>query len=196
MQVMSRENKALVGAKIHHAFDRIPAVWPECRVIHMVRDPRDVARSIVQMRWEGNLWAAARWWREAEETWERLRAQLRPERFIEVTFCEIVSDPKKALDRICSFLGVAFSDEMLRYHERSTYEAPNPSMDQRWKSTFTRHEVALVESGVGELLESRGYERMPRTVLARESARRHRRQSPGKPRRIRPRICVSVSYAG
>jgi hypothetical protein len=164
-QVMLRENKPLVGATIHHAFERIPDVWPDCRVIHIVRVPRDVARSIVQMGWEGSVWTAAHWWLKTEEAWERLRDKLPKDRLVEVSFCEIVSDPEKALERLCSFLGVDYSKEMLRYSERTTYEPPNPRMAQRWKLDMPKKDVALVEARVGSLLESRGYERTVRPPI-------------------------------
>jgi hypothetical protein len=164
-QVKLRANKPLVGATIHHAFDRIPDIWPDCRVIHIVRDPRDVARSIVQMGWEGNVWTAARWWRETEEAWERLRGRLPNDRVIEVAFCEIVADPSRSLERICRFIGVAYSEKMLHYHESSTYDPPNPSMAQRWKKDMPKEDVALVEAEVGLLLESHGYERAVRPPI-------------------------------
>ena len=159
MQVMHRENKPLVGAKIHHAFDRLPDVWPDCRIIHIIRDPRDVARSIVNEGWEGNVWCAAKWWKDAEETWDRLRSRLAPENFLELKFGELVSDPKSKLEGICRFLGIDYSDEMMRYSERSKYDKPDVSLSQQWKIKLTHDGIALVEAQVGGLLEIRGYQR-------------------------------------
>ena len=40
--------KEHVGATVHRHFERLRFLWPEARYIHLLRDPRDVARSVVQ----------------------------------------------------------------------------------------------------------------------------------------------------
>ena len=42
IQKRNRDRKKFVGATVHHAFDRLPTIWPHARYIHLVRDGRDV----------------------------------------------------------------------------------------------------------------------------------------------------------
>ena len=48
--------KPRVGATVHRDFDRLRFIWPDARYIHLVRDPRDVSRSVVQKGWAGNVY--------------------------------------------------------------------------------------------------------------------------------------------
>ena len=41
------DDKPIVGATVHKFFDVTQTIWPDARYIHIVRDPRDVARSCV-----------------------------------------------------------------------------------------------------------------------------------------------------
>lgn len=47
------DRKPRVGAVVHAHFDRLLFIWPDAIFIHLVRDPRDVAQSVVEMGWEG-----------------------------------------------------------------------------------------------------------------------------------------------
>ena len=65
--------KPHVGATIHRNFDRLRFLWPDARYIHLVRDPRDVARSVVQKGWAGNIYQASEFWIQAESCWDSTR---------------------------------------------------------------------------------------------------------------------------
>jgi hypothetical protein len=53
-------DKPLVGTSVHRHFDRLLHLFPGARYVHLVRDPRDVARSWIDFGWEGSGWAAGR----------------------------------------------------------------------------------------------------------------------------------------
>src|SRR5262245_28549711 len=46
--------KRLVGATVHRNFQHLRSIWPDARFVHIVRDGRDVSRSVVMMGWAGN----------------------------------------------------------------------------------------------------------------------------------------------
>ena len=151
-------DKPLVGMVVHAHFERILRLWPEARFIHLLRDPRDVARSVVGMGWAGNVWFGAARWAEAESSWERLRSALSAERFAEVRYEELITDPESALAPVCALLGVRYTDQMLSYAQRTTYAAPDAALASRWRTQLSPHEVRLIETRVGPLLTARGYE--------------------------------------
>ena len=64
--------KPHVGATVHRHFERLRFLWPDARYIHLVRDPRDVARSVVQKGWAGNIYQASEFWIQAENCWDSL----------------------------------------------------------------------------------------------------------------------------
>lgn len=170
-QKRDRASKPIVGATVHRHFVRLLRVWPRARFVHLIRDPRDVARSVMGMGWAGNVWTGSAKWIHAEEEWDALRRRLPAEDWCELRYEDLIADPERELTRLCEFIGVRYSPAMLSYPEDTTYEAPNAAMGSQWKKKLTPSEVALVEGRVGSLLSSRGYEPAgaPRTPTAMES---------------------------
>jgi len=156
-QVCGRTRKAIAGVTLHRHFARILQLWPDARFIYLVRDGRDVARSHVEMGWAGNVWAAASVWRDAEREWRRLCARVPSERRIEVRYEDLVGDPRGELTRICSFLDLGYSPEMLDYPARSSYQAPDPRIASRWREKLSSRELAWLEREIGPELRARAY---------------------------------------
>ena len=156
-QMYARSNKPFIGALIHSRFDRCPDIFPGARYIHVLRDPRDVARSCIGMGWVGNVYYGANYWIEAERRWDRLSARTAPAKRTEIRYEELVADPVSVLTQVCEFLGVDFDTQMLSYHLDSTYSPPNPSLAKQWKSKLSDREIRHVEYQCGDLMEARGY---------------------------------------
>jgi len=143
---------------IHRHFHRVPYVLPDARYIHLLRDPRDVARSCMGMGWAGNVYYGVDIWIDAERSWDKLKQTLRDDQYLEIKYEELLEDVEVGLGRICRFLGLAYSSQMLDYAKSSTYDKPDKSLSYQWKKKFSQHELALVEDKVGDLLVARGYE--------------------------------------
>src|SRR2546428_1804823 len=96
--------KRYVGPTVHRHFDRLRFLWPHARYIHLVRDPRDVARSVFQKGWSGNLYQAAEFWIQAEESWDSLLTHLLDDQSMEVHYEELVTRTERTLSDICRFI--------------------------------------------------------------------------------------------
>jgi len=156
-QIRQRKGKPQVGATLHAHFDRIPRIWEEPRVLHLVRDGRDVALSRVRMGWAGTPWTAVHTWIQAEEQWDRIAPSLPAGSWLELRFEDLVRDPRATLTRICAFLGLEFSDAMLRYSEHSRYAPPDPQLAGQWQRRMGPRQLAWIEYRAGSLLVRRGY---------------------------------------
>ena len=150
--------KSHLTLNIHRHLGRALEVLPESRVIHLLRDPRDVSRSCIGMGWAGTLYHGVGQWCTTEEEWRRICDDLAPERYIEVKFEDLIAKTEDDLRRVCAFVGVTFDADMLSYHENTTYNAPDPSLIEQWKRKSSQRDVALVEGRVGERLRAGGYE--------------------------------------
>ncbi len=159
VQRLERHQKPIVGATVHRHFDRLVRIWPNAKFIHIVRDPRDVAKSCIGMGWAGNVWKAVERWITAEKLWDEFSAQLPADRKLEVVYSDLVTDVQQTLETICDFIGVKYSPAMLTYPEHTEYDLPDPKLVAQWHKKLTPFEIRLVESRVGrELLTSRGFE--------------------------------------
>ncbi|MEA5509913.1 sulfotransferase [Crocosphaera sp. UHCC 0190] len=157
-QQLERDHKKLVGATVHRHFDRLIKIWPDARFIHLIRDGRDVARSCIGMGWSGNVWTGVERWLDAECLWNQLKTQITPDRYIEVTYEDLITNPAQILTHICHFMGLEYDQAMLNYAQDTTYDLPDAKFIQQWRKKMSEHEIQLVESKIAPLLQDRGYE--------------------------------------
>ncbi len=150
-------SKPIVGMTVHRHYQRLLFLWPQARFVWLVRDPRAVARSVVQVGWSGNVWAAADIWLEAQKAWQRLREAIPSGRWTEVRYEDLVCDPEATLSQICRFLGVEYSPKMLTYPQDTTYDAPDPGAAERWRDQLGLRACRRVEERVDSWLERSGY---------------------------------------
>lgn len=158
VQKRDRDAKPIVGATVHSHFDRLPKIWPDARFIHIVRDGRDVARSIIEMGWSGTMFKAVDQWIHAETLWAEMCKTLPESRRIEVQYETLVREPEATLAGVCDWIGVPYHPAMLSYPEDSTYGPPSPKMIGQWKRKLEPSQVALAESRISDMLQERGYE--------------------------------------
>ncbi len=148
-------------------------VFPNARVIHMVRDGRDVALSNLNVDWGiRSLPRAAHDWRWKTLLGHKVGALLR-QNFLEIRYEDLVAEPMPMLQRICGFLGVEFEPGMLRYHEsaesgmpkesmrwhRNSVRAPDESLVYAWKRRMSLADRIIFEQIAADALDCFGYER-------------------------------------
>lgn len=157
-QRQESSRQTVIGATVHHHFDRLLKIWPDAKFIKILRDGRDVARSCIGMKWAGNLWRGADRWIEAERIWGDLAQSLPPERYIEFKYEDLITEPAVVLGRICEFMGVAYDPAMLTYPENTTYSTPDPKLVSQWRKKLSEKEIQLIEARIAPMLAARGYE--------------------------------------
>jgi len=101
------------------ALDDIRRVLPEARFLHIIRDGRDAAASLRDLWFSPsrNYDELVRYWASRVRTIRQLGAG-RPD-YMEVRYEALVADTPAVLRQVCTFLNLAWSDEMLRYHLRA-----------------------------------------------------------------------------
>ena len=157
-QFRREQNRPIVGATVHRHFDHLLRIWPNARFVHLVRDPRDVARSNIKMGWAGTSYHGVEEWLKAEHLWENVVATIDSDRWVEIQYEQLIEAPQEELTRICRLLGTDYSEAMLDYHKTSTYESLDPAMTRQWTRKMRPYHIQLVETRVSEMLADRGYE--------------------------------------
>lgn len=143
------DGRPLVGGVVHNHFDELPRLFPAARYLYLHRDPRDVARSSVEMGWAGTPYHGARKWLEAHTAWSRLCRAVPEERRLELRFEALVEAPEVELARACAFLGTTYDPRMLEIDADTTYARPRRGESRSWRDTASPDEVAQVESRIG-----------------------------------------------
>jgi len=155
--------------------DLLERVFPEAQYVHLVRDGRDTALSLVAMRRRprfnlarprGLATFASQWRLEVERARELGRRI--PERYHELRYEDLVREPQAELERVSEFLGLEFEPAMLAYHEGvdgSTLEdhpllaKPPTAGMRRWQEQMSAADAQVFEAIAGDTLLELGYER-------------------------------------
>jgi hypothetical protein len=175
--VAARDGKQRWGDKTPQYVTEIPTLlrlFPRARVLHIVRDGRDVALSQIRVRFgPENVYAAARAWKRFVEIGRRDGSRF-PENYLEVRYESLLREPEPTLRAVCDFLGEPFADEVLRPSflprrmRRPLIGRPSgwiiSETDiatwnvERWRSSMPRSDRAVFETVAGDLLAELGYE--------------------------------------
>jgi hypothetical protein len=186
----SRFSKPRYGDKTpSYAFhmERIEQLLPEAHFIHIIRDGRDTAISL-RRQWFSpgqEMTTQARFWADHVRTARASAGKVR--RYLEIRFETLILDTEATLSKICTFIGLDFSADMLRYYERAParlheHEGRNlgkgriltksARIDQQartmlppqrdlvfgWRHEMKRQEIVEFQTVAGTLLRDLGYE--------------------------------------
>ena len=120
-QAVDRAGKTYVGATVRTKFDELLKIWPRARFIHLLRDPRDVARGYMGMGWSGNVWHGTDYWVDTVRRWSTLSKSLSDDCQLQVRHEDLIQSPQQELSRICDFIGIHYDDGMLRDGDSTTH---------------------------------------------------------------------------
>ena len=191
----------------------IPALgrmFPEARFVHVVRDGRDAALSYLSVPWGPcSVEEAAYSWRRAVLAGRRGGRDQGPERYREVRYEALVSDPAATLRGLTDFLELTFDPAMLRYHERATeivtamghpetraglYLPPTPGL-RDWRTQMTTQDARVFDAIAGRALTAFGYERSFVAPGGRAAARAGCRLARSGAGRLRRRLRMGLRHA-
>jgi hypothetical protein len=96
----------------------IQRALPEARFCHVIRDGRDVALSVLD-RTVRDLTAA-----DVARRWEKKVRKAQSDapslnHYMEIRYEDLILDTEPVLRKVCEFLELDYSDDLLHYHERS-----------------------------------------------------------------------------
>jgi hypothetical protein len=156
---------------------RIRKDFPEARIVHIIRDGRDVALSLEKRGWsrplpwdhDHGLLAAGLYWEWIVGKGRRLGPTLQPG-YSEVRYEDLVQRPAEALDRLAVFLQHDLDYARIQHAAIGSVRNPLTSFQEefergqfapvgRWqnKEKFPSAQLILFENLVGGFLEQLGY---------------------------------------
>jgi hypothetical protein len=148
---------------VHH-LPLIAEVYPDARFVHIVRDGRDVVRSVVAQPWGPDTVAgAAQEWRGAVEA-ARAAAPLLGERLLEVRYEDMLAEPRAAIAGLYEHLGLegGHADALAAAgHETNLGPQDVRVGAGKWREGWKRRELREFERVAGDLLRELGYAQGP-----------------------------------
>lgn len=185
-----RQGKPRYGEKTPTYVERMKLIQralPEAHFVHVIRDGRDVALSVldrtVRELTAGDI--ARRWRKKVLQARDDAPAL---EHYMEIRYEDLILETEPTLQRVCDFCRLDWRDDLLRYHERSadrlqemaralpgggrsqeltverrlathamTTKPPSADRVQRWRKQMSEQQRLDFEERAGDLLADLGY---------------------------------------
>ena len=156
--------------------------FPDARFVHVVRDGRAVASSLVQMPWWDGWRGPSGWsfgplpaelekawiasgqrfpvlagieWKLLVDAFEHARAQAGEETILEVRYEDFVADPARQLERILSFAGLESTAQFDRFSRRFPVQ---PNRAAAYVKELASEDLRVLDEVLGETLARYGYD--------------------------------------
>ncbi|GAB1823115.1 sulfotransferase family protein [Herbidospora sp. RD11066] len=149
--------------------DALIAMFPDCQIIHIIRDGRDCVSSLKEMPWfKEDIYQAVNRWCEAIDFGRK--CGLGPDSYYELRYEDLTADPELELKKLCSFLGEDYHPAMrepskvadtIPSHKSwhaNTHGEVTTARAGTWSERLEPWEISLCETVMGERLTSYGYE--------------------------------------
>lgn len=151
---------------------QILAMFPQAKIIHIIRDGRDVNNSMLKKFDDAkNIYCAALKWRIAVKEGNRLKEILSAENYYEIKYEDLLSSLEVEVRKLLQFLDEDFSAQCLEHHKNFSYELSDPHAQHfsnvkrqliknnfnKWKEELSVSQIKTIEKMNGQLLDRLGY---------------------------------------
>lgn len=143
---------------------------PDAKFIHIVRDGRAVAASLMQVTWGPvTVDRAALFWLERLSFCLAAEQYLGQDRIIRVRYEDLLLQPEQTLRTLCAFIGLSYDPAMVcgtsavvtaynTRQQRLVGTGLHTSRIDAWRKSLTPRQVEIIEFLTGNMLELFGYE--------------------------------------
>lgn len=151
-------------------------MFPSAKIVHMIRDPRDVATSQHEA-WGTSATRAALRWRDELMVHEQALSILNPTRYRAIFYEHLVTEPRAEIQALCAWFGWAYQDSMSTPHQRKqrgfssrethklrTLKPITASRVGRWRTELSKDEVLRIELICCSMMTKLGYKRSTRPL--------------------------------
>ena len=147
--------------------DTILEMFPDAQIIHLIRDGRDCALSMLERKWDLQIFNTY----HAAYTWNKYVAAGKtfgfhpPESYFEIRYEDILKQPETFIKRLCDFLKIEFNDSVINFKKSNgsgkttLLTKPLQKNNQaKWKTKMSKKQLTIFETLAGNTLKDCGYE--------------------------------------
>lgn len=158
-------------------------IFPRAKFIHLVRDPRGVAASLLRLDWGPDTAAEAALFWAQKLSYGLAVENAFPEACLRVRYEDVLRSSEETVQSVCEFCGLRFEAKMLsgnscdlpgytRKQHALVGSELDPSRVDSWKNALDVWQFNAIERRVGDLMTLMGYERisfgkLPKPTLGR-----------------------------
>jgi hypothetical protein len=154
---------------------RIKKDFPDALIVHIIRDPRDIALSLDKRGWsrplpwdrDKSLVAAGLYWEWIVRKGRKLGSVLGAD-YMETRYEHLVNEPAESLKRLAVFLQHDLDYDRIQKNSIGSVRSPLTSFQDdldrgeftpvgRWKDRFPPDQLILFEDAIGDYMQESGY---------------------------------------
>jgi hypothetical protein len=174
-QYMRRMGKKRWGDKslnTERYAEQIVAAYPDARILHMIRDPRDRYASVIK-RWKvrrGGIGAGTAMWLESVKLAQENQRRF-PQHYMIVRYETLVREPETTMQQICDFIGENYTPDMLTMEGAPTFRNQggnssygsrtpgviSPDSIGRYRRVLSKGEIAFVQARAAQQMRAFDY---------------------------------------
>lgn len=164
LQSVQNENTEYIGDKDPRFLDFLPhlhRLLPKAKIIHIIRDPRDVVLSRTKADWSKHwpFFMHCFMYRAQLERGRRQGKALYRANYYEIYYEELITNPRCALKGVSDFLNLTYTDEMLNFGSSAKALVAQKEMQwkketlgpllsdnkEKWRGAFTSEQLYIVQ---------------------------------------------------
>ena len=143
--------------------------YPNAKFIHIIRDGRGVAASVLPLDWGPNTtYYASDWWRNKVSEGMWLERFTDKENFYSLKYENFLCEPNQELKKVCNFLNLDFEPSILSdrglilpLYTKKQHNLVNQAVDQnnqyKWQTKLSNKQIEFFEHKSFQLLELLNY---------------------------------------
>lgn len=155
-----------------YVFTGLHRIFPDSPLLHIIRDGRDVVRSLLQQNWTDNEGrphptcsdpiSAAKYWRQSVEVGRKASGHSDDlgSQYLEVRYEHLVTSPEETARAIFAHLGEPWVPDVLNFYEREAEHYQRPifkSSIGKWKEGLSSNVKKQIKPIIGPLLIKLNY---------------------------------------
>ena len=174
-----RKEKKYIVDKDPRNIDFLPQLnhlFPDAKIIHIYRDPRDVIASKMKAAWSKSkpYWLHGFIGQSQIKGGRQLaKKHFTSENYLEIAYEDLIQKPEATLQKLTTFLGVSYDEKMLTFSKSAKElvdkkeiqwkkETMQPLMkgnSNKWKSSLTNFQATFIEQISKEYFQQLNYQK-------------------------------------
>lgn len=150
-------------------FATLQYIFQDAKLLHIVRDGRAVAASILPLNWGPNtIDKAAYFWLRNLSYGLAAESYFSPDSVKRVKYENLVAMPEETLQKICTFIGITYHPQMVfgsgfqlpaytQNQHALVGKRPDAGRINAWEQKLTTREIEIFENIAGDALQYLGY---------------------------------------
>lgn len=141
-------------------------IFPNAKFIHLIRDGRDVALSMIPLVFShNNIYTAAWGWKNTVNKGIKQSRSIPQGQYLEIRFEDLILETEKTMKNLCQFIDEPYTSDILKATRSGDYQhmsgtilpVADLSKINQWENKMSIKDQMIFESVAGDLLAQLGY---------------------------------------